>query len=307
MKETKTIVYFKHGLGNLIMLTPAIQALASLDESKQIDICLSSHWEDARRPAFDDYLSKWDIVQDVINYPAMQFVKKYTTWFYTGHSEQSDALNVFMKKAKINPESPDWRGSSVHEVYWYMDIVRRLGYTGEIFNQYVPISEKSILTKKKKCLYIGICNGTYSNRMKAAKQWPYYDLLVETLQNYYGAKIIKIGYEDELKDIKCDLDYVNKLSFTENAKLISELDLLITTDTANMHVGDALNIPMVVLFGGTLISKNGAISKKAINVSIDLPCQPCQRTPSFYNCLHYDCINKLQVSDVMLAVRSILR
>lgn len=306
MKKTKTIVYFKHGLGNLIMLTPALQALASMDESKQIDICLSSHWQDSRRPAYDDFFAHWDMIQDVINYPDDQFEKKYKLWFYTGHSEHSKALDIFIEKCPIKAHTPDWRTRTIHEVYWYMDMVRELGYTGEMHKQFCPVSEKSIL-KKSKRLTIGICNGTYSQRMKSAKQWKYYNALVETLQNYYGARVVKIGYQDELKDVNCDLDFVDKLSFTETAKLISELDLLITTDTANMHVGDALEIPMVVLFGGTLISKNGALSKNAINLSLNLPCQPCQRTPAFYNCLHYNCINQLTVGDVMQFVRRILK
>jgi ADP-heptose:LPS heptosyltransferase len=307
VKQTETIIYFKHGLGNLIMLTPAIQALASMDKSKKVDICLSSHWKDPRRPAFDEFFDRWDIVQDVVNYPDQKFTKDYKLWFYTGHSEHSEALDVFIKKCPIKPTAPEWRGNSLHEVFWYLDIVKKLGYKGKVFDQIVPLSEKPIIRKKNGgSFYIGICNGTYSERMKNAKQWPYFDLLVETLKNYYGCHIIKIGYQYELKDIKADMDFVDKLSFCETAKVISQLDLLITTDTANMHTGDALNIPMIAIFGGTLISKNGALSKKAINLSLGLPCQPCQRTPSFYNCLHYNCINQLTVGDVMLEVRKIL-
>ncbi len=299
--DTSTIIYFKHGLGNLIMMSPAIISLASMDKSGMVDIWLSSDWNDSRRSAFDDYFDKWDIIQDVINYPDSDFVKKYKRWFYTGHAEHSDAFNVFRKKCKISIEAPNWRMNGTHEVYWYMDSVYNLGYKGNVPNQYVPVSDKPVLKSRRPL--IGLCNGTYSQRMKTAKQWAYFNELVETLRGYYNPTIVKIGYQEELKDVKCDIDYVNKLSITETAFVISQLDLLITTDTANMHIGDAFGIPMVVIFGGTLISKNGPLGKNAECVALGLDCQPCQRTHSFYNCEHYKCINELKVGDVMAAVR----
>ena len=304
MKETKTIIYFKHGLGNLVMLSPAIRALASMDASGQVDICLSSEWNDSRRSSYDDYFDKWDIVQNVINYPKEDFSKKYKIWFYTGHSEHSEALNIFLKKSRLQIEAPEWKERKIHEVFWYMEQVYKLGYTGHVPNQYVPLAKKPVLKNGK--LTIGICNGTYSMKMTASKKWPYFNELVYTLKNYCDAKIIKVGYQNELEDVKTDINYVDKLTFTETAKVISQLDLFITTDTANMHVGDALQIPMVVLFGGTLISKNGALSKKAVNLTLGLSCQPCQKTNKFYNCDHYNCINKLTVGDVMTKVKEVL-
>ena len=178
-----------------------------------------------------------------------------------------------------------------------------MGYKGHVPDQYVPMADGPILLQNSKALKIGLCNGTYSVKMKATKQWQYFNELVSLLRSSYNCKIIKVGYKDELSNVKTDVDYVGKLSFTETAAVISQLDLLITTDTALMHVGDALGTPMVVIFGGTLISKNGAISKNAESVIAGLSCQPCQRTYNFYNCDHYDCISKLTVGDVMAAVR----
>ena len=300
--QTKTIIYFKHGLGNLIMMTPAIRALATMDESRKVDICMSSEWNDPRRPAYDDFFKRWDIIQEVINYPKMQFVKKYTRWFYTGHSEFSEAFNVFKEKSAIGAEAPDWRNWAIHEMYWYMEIVQTLGYKGTVPSQYVPLAPDPIIKKGKQPV-IGICNGTYSYKMKTAKQWNYWSELATVLKNHYGATVIKVGYQDELKEVECDIDYVDKLSFTETAKVISQLDLFITTDSANMHVGDALNVNMVVLFGGTLISKNGCLSRNSDIVTSGLDCRPCQRTPKFYHCDNYHCMGKLTVGDVMAVVR----
>ena len=302
---TQTVAYFKHGLGNLIMMTPALQAMASMDPSGKIDICMDSKWKDARRQSYDTFFEEWDLVQKVINHPR-QNLRKYKTWFWTGHAEHSDALKIFMDKSSLQSNTPDWRGRHIHEAYWYMEIANKYGYRGPTPKQYVPIAKKPLLGKKRKPL-IGICDGTFASKMLIIKKYPYFSELVETLQSYYNATIVKIGYQEELKNVPANIDYVNKLSFTETAKVISQLDLLITTDTANMHVGDALDIPMIALFGGTLISKNGALSKKAVNLAKGLHCQPCQKTEAFYNCEHYNCINQLTVGDVMDEVRRILK
>jgi len=305
--ETKTIVYFKHGLGNLIMFSPALQALALADESKQIDICMSSFWEDPRRPAYDEYFKLCPFVQSVVNYPKEIFTKKYNTWFYTNHSEASEVLDVFRNKNTLNVPMPDWSTRSVHEIFWYMNIVDLHGYMRTYNNkgytppQFVPVTDEPILDFKN--IKIGICNGTFSHRMKNGKQWPYFNELVTLLKQYYDCTVIKIGYQDEMQDVKADVDYVDKLTFCQSAKVISQLDLLITNDTALMHVGDALNVPMIVIFGGTLISKNGAISSNAVNICAGLDCQPCQRTINFYNCPHYNCLLRLGVDMVMSEVR----
>jgi len=302
-RDTQTIVYFKHGIGNLIMFTPAIQALAHMDRSGKVDICMSSDWKDGRRAAFDDFFERWSIVEDVINYPKMQFVKKYKRWFYTGHAEASDALEVFREKAVCQILAPTWSDNCEHEAIWYMTQVYKLGYAGAIPPQHVPLADGPVV-KRNGAPVIGLCNGTFDGRMEPAKKWGGFARLSEVLQNYYGACVVKIGYKKELDGVSAGLDYVGKLSYTQTAKVISQMDLLITTDTANMHAADAIGTPMVVLFGGTLVSKNGPLSKSATLVRANLHCQPCQRTHSFYNCEKgYQCMSNITVGDVMAKVR----
>jgi len=303
--NTKTIVYFKHGIGNLIMFTPAIQAIASMDESKQVDICLDSEWNDYRRPAFDDFFSKWSLIQNIVNYPKDDFTKEYKTWFYTGHSEHSKALDIFKERNRLQMIDPDW-SSGIHEIFYYMNMISKYGYHGSLPDQYIPITDKINIDKNGKYL-IGICNGTYAGNMKTVKQWFYFNELVKLLKYYYNCQVVKLGYRDELMEVNTDFDFVNKLSLTETAYVIKQLDLFITNDTALMHVGDALQTNMIVLWGGSMCSKNGALSKNAYNLKLNLPCQPCQRTGMFYNCNDPICLNNLTVGDVMVIVKDKLK
>ena len=301
---SNTLVYFKHGLGNLVMMSPAIAALASIDESKKVDVILDARWNDPRRTAIDDVFASWDLVNTVYNYPTDKPKKKYGRYFYTGHCEHSAALDYVQGVSKLTLGIPDWKAESLHEAVYYMRLARLLGYRGGTPPMCFPVADGPGFEKGR--LYVGVCNGTYDKNMKGAKQWPHFADLVRVLKRYLDCVTVKIGYLDELSDVPCDIDYVGKLSMTQAAKVISQLDLFITTDTANMHVADALGTKTLAIFGGSLVSKNGPMGKHVRVVRLGLACQPCQRSTLFYNCATNDCMDKLTVGDVMHHVRTIL-
>jgi len=304
---SKTIIYFKHGIGNMIMFSPAIQAMASIDESKKIDICLDSEWNDQRRPMYDEYFKNCPFVNDIINYPKQDIINNYNIWFFTGHAENSSALQKFRQKRIIKLDVPNWRESKLHEIIWYMLHTFNYGYRGEIPKQFSPVSANKILQKENDFKYVGLCDGTFDYRMKGAKQYPYFKQLNDSIKNYYSnVKTVKIGYLNELEDVDADFDFVNKLGYLDNAQLISELDFLITTDSGNMHIADALDVPMLVLFGGSLVSKNAPKSKKSDILKLNLECQPCQGMPGFSECTHHDCMCKMESNLVMSKLRRLL-
>lgn len=303
-----TAVYFKHGIGNLVMMSPVLRALASMNASGKVDICLSSHWQDARRQAFDDIFAHWDIVDNVVNYPKEKIRGDYKRWFYTGHSEASEVLDIFHAKAKLTETLPDWTAESMHEILYYMRLVYKMGYEGPIPAQSFPCSELPVeITDKINAAdspLVVLCNGTFSAGMKGAKQWRGFPALARTLRSYYGARIVKVGFADELKNVEADIDLVGKLSITQTASVLNQCDLFISSDSGLMHVGDALGVNMLVLFGGSLVSKNGPVSKSATVLTKRMPCQPCQKRGPFYDCATYGCLEDLTVGEVMASVRS---
>jgi ADP-heptose:LPS heptosyltransferase len=103
-----------------------------------------------------------------------------------------------------------------------------------------------------------------------------------------------------------DLDFTGKLSIIETAKVVSQLDCLITTDSGNMHLADLLSIPLIALFGPTLVSKNRPIGKMSKVLRSGLPCSPCQDTSRFSSCAVNDCMGNISVSDVTSVTREIL-
>ena len=83
----------------------------------------------------------------------------------------------------------------------------------------------------------------------------------------------------------CNL--AGRTSLAEAMGLISRLDLLVTNDSGLMHIGAALGIPLVAIFGSTNPVTTGPWSVNSIIVRHELPCSPCLKRscPTDFRCL----------------------
>ena len=282
-----------------------MQAVAALDPSGKVDLCVDSEWRDNRRQALLDIANNLPFVENVINFPLDKFEKDYKTWYWTRHTYPSKALEFFKTKDPRFDIGVEWTHSKEHEIDFYMRLVRRfLGFSGETPKQYCPVGDGPKLDKSK--INIVLCNGSYGH-LRGSKTWAGFAELAEILKNYYDCNIIKIGYEKELEDVKVfDIDYVDKLPILQTAKVIDQCDVLITTDTCNMHIGDALNKKMVVLWGGSIFTKNRPVNGTAAIISKGICCQPCHDTGKYNSCVAYSCLNSISVGDVVSQTRAVL-
>jgi hypothetical protein len=298
----KAIAYFSNGLGNFILMMPALQAVASMTDSKTIDICLDDRWRDPRRPAVEEICQAWPVIDRIISWPKDQFKEKdYDLWFYSGHGSSCDIVSQFLHNMSNRPiPKPSWRTSLIHESDHYMEIACAMGYKGLIPEVEFPVSVDPILDLPEPV--IGICNGWFRSvkRDWQKKGWPHFGKLAETLKGFFGGSVIGIGRENEIpEDVKLDQDFTGKLSILQSASVLSQCDLFITTDTGPMHLANILNIPLIALFGGTLVSKNGPRGKRSTILTSREKCSPCQETTAFYNCKRNSCMELITVGDVM--------
>ena len=111
-----------------------------------------------------------------------------------------------------------------------------------------------------------------------------------------------------MNDVKTfDFDFVNKLKLTETARVIQQADLMITTDTGNMHIADALGTPCIVLWGGASLAKNKPYNAMNKIMTLGLPCQPCQREGGYKQCDRVACIQDITVNEIMFHVKQYFR
>ena len=95
------------------------------------------------------------------------------------------------------------------------------------------------------------------------------------------------------------INLVGKISISDSAHVISNCHALLSGDTGMMHIGAALNVKMVNVFGSThpilgYLPFYGSDSDKSTIVQVeDLKCRPCTKQGR-YECPkgHFKCMNK---------------
>lgn len=313
----KIAVYFANGIGNYLMMTPAIRALSDHYESK-VDMVFPSDNSDLRLGVVKELCSQWDIINKIIEYPANNFdPNRYKVLFTTAHCEKSQAGNIF-DQVGIDYDGPEWIKTGIHEIEYYMQEVFKLGYKGPTPPIHIDLPETPLIKRRKGRKLIAFYNGAALLSQKwrwERKKWNQWGALAVELENYYNADIIYLGGKSEkregdklTKKNKNIKSYADELSFAESAKILSQCDLLISTDSALMHAADAVKTPVIALFGSTLVSKNRPYAGNfKIARSNGCPYIPCQYHFRFNTCKEYKCMNSITVSNVMKSTREFLK
>lgn len=99
-------------------------------------------------------------------------------------------------------------------------------------------------------------------------------------------------------------DLTGQTTILQLAALLKKSNIVITNDSAVLHIAGYLNIPAVVMFGPTNEAKYGAWSEKSIIVKKDIFCRPCEKALCRFQTLA--CMELIKIEDVLGAVKKIL-
>lgn len=300
----KAVAYFANGIGNFVMMMPALQALRDMTGA-QVDIVLPDAWMDQRKPVIEEVCEEWNVIGKVIHHPTESIPDVYEHWFWSAHGSNHDAVLAFRSRMRHRPVSkPHWRTSMVHERDHYMQIVRSMGYRGSVPRVEFPFAKGPILDCGRPI--VGFCNGAFATNYWKKKWWNGFPRLAEVMKMFFGGSVVGVGGEGELDGTVCDMNFCGKLSIMETAKVISQVDLLVATDTGNMHIADIIGVPLISLFGSTLVSKNGPVGERSVVVASTISCAPCFETGLFFSCTHNECMRSITVGDVMNRARRMI-
>ncbi len=97
-------------------------------------------------------------------------------------------------------------------------------------------------------------------------------------------------------------DLTGKTSLKTLAALYETADVLISTDTGPMHLGAAVNTPVVALFGPTAPWRTGPMGDRHQVIRGGLPCSPCFKR----QCPTCDCMNHIRVDQVLEGVARVM-
>ena len=117
--------------------------------------------------------------------------------------------------------------------------------------------------------------------------------------------VVQLGddREPELVGVK---RFAGKLTMRESAAILAQADLHIGPDSLLMHIANGLEIPSVILFGGSRPVQCLGYDQ-SINLSNSPDCSPCWIHEGYEKCTHMvKCMNNISKESVLDAVSSIL-
>jgi heptosyltransferase-2 len=144
------------------------------------------------------------------------------------------------------------------------------------------------------------------------KRWPYYPELATLLDR----QVVVIGGPEDasLGDAIVNASpmaksSVGRLSLRQSAALIKEAALLVTNDSAPLHLATAVGTPILAIFGPTVPAFGyGPIRPGDQVAEIPMDCRPCSlHGPQVCPLGHHNCMKDQTPAAILLRVRSLLR
>jgi heptosyltransferase-2 len=149
----------------------------------------------------------------------------------------------------------------------------------------------------------------------ATKRWPYFAELARALRDV--ARIVVIG-SDADRALAAEIvgatkgqavDATGRLSLLASADLIGRAALLVTNDSAPLHLASAMNTPTIAVFGPTVPEFGfGPLADSSTVVGRDdLACRPCDRHgPQKCPLGHWRCMREISPEQVAQLARRLI-
>lgn len=146
------------------------------------------------------------------------------------------------------------------------------------------------------------------------KRWPKekFAQLASKLAKGGVLKVVLVGSEEDAQINRyitehCEagvLDLSAKTDLNELAYFLEKASVLISNDSAPVHIASYLNTPVVAIFGITDDEKYGPWSQGSRVIKKEVPCRPCSKAQCKFDTL--ECISSVKVEDVLRGVKGVL-
>jgi len=299
--EARIAVAMVQGLGNMVMLTPALRAIRRLYPRAEIEVV-------GVEPALD-VLKGWDVVS------------RRTPLDAFDTSRERDALLVSMWGGLFKKTYLDYvengvatlveityRKDRTYEPDLHLQLARVLGYEGEMPPPYCATEPAAwpFADGRPVALLADTANPEPEWRRK---RWPHFPALAARLLKA-GYQVGLIGGEAEARAFEAAawppevVSLLGATSVPQTAWLLERADLLVANDSGPAHMAAALGTETYVLFGPTMEQKNRPLGGDNVHVlTSDIGCRPCQYLPSWAACPRNRCLERISPEQVMRAIR----
>jgi heptosyltransferase-2 len=152
-----------------------------------------------------------------------------------------------------------------------------------------------------------------------SKRWPYYPELARQLADHTPLVVVggqdDVGLGEEIRRAaeggggrRRAVNACGQLTLRQSAALIGKALLLVTNDSAPLHLATAMGTPIVALFGPTVAEFGfGPLRPGDVALGIDgLSCRPCSsHGPPQCPLGHHRCMRELTVEAVIAAIEEL--
>lgn len=147
------------------------------------------------------------------------------------------------------------------------------------------------------------------------KKWPAesYAALLDRLALNDGCRIVFVGDSGDREDaakirglmrFKGPTDLCGRTDFSALCSVLKKSALVITNDSAPLHIADALKVPVLAFFGPTDPRKYGPRHPASAALKKSLFCSPCEKAQCRYA---HECMTQLGVDEAYRKALQILR
>jgi heptosyltransferase I len=204
---------------------------------------------------------------------------------------------------------------TVHEVENYRNILRAAGIKIHGYNPHLPVEKKKYIDGNYVVFHQYPAGASQLQRIWSITKWIE---LGKNIYEKYGYKILfSGGTEDknQAESIAKNLKKQNvlassiagKYSLQQMATILAQSKFIVSVNTGIMHMGAAVNVPLIALHGATSDKRWGPLSDKAVTIKSGEPCQPCISLGFESKCKNPVCMNNITVDMVMEKVGYLLR
>ncbi|MHC4591192.1 MAG: glycosyltransferase [Planctomycetota bacterium] len=287
------------GIGNMVMLTPAVRALKQLFPCGRLEVV-------GKYPALE-VVRGWSLVDTVTELDEFDPVLERDVVL------QSMWSGLFWKKFShalasmgVPAITATFEGRDRHESEFHLDLVRALGFDGDMPEPYCATEEVPLPFKPGRPTAL-LSDTSNPDPEWQRKRWQHYGELAHRLIRM-GHQVGLVGgplEAGEFDPAQWPPEVVNLLgeySIPQTAYLIEQADLLVANDSGPAHMGGAVSTDTFVIFGATLESKNLPLGRHVHLIASDIGCRPCQYLLSWDDCGRYGCIEDISVERVLGAI-----
>jgi len=196
----------------------------------------------------------------------------------------------------------------------YRYLASQLGYPDNEWKMHIPTSDMA-KTSVHEMLKDKVGDAPYAVVCPFAKyeqkNWfeDYWQQIILRIRGRYQLRTVIVGGAngkesgDRIARLSGAINLAGKTSITETSEIIRGASLLIGVDTGLTHMGHAVKIPTIALFGSTYpYAYTGSELSKVI--FLDHFCSPCRRKPICNK--QYTCMRDITPDKVLTAIKPLM-